>query len=519
MLAFLSKLPPGSVPAAGLQFVLIALLFPPVSPAAYSFTFWDWLTTVMQTPDTSSILRRWLSRFSVDQLNRVLGSLKAFLTINFQTGFPEPIQRTVQCLKCVWQAGNRILPLSAFYHSKLGVDLNLMTEAYLWNDQSRPWSFMRFAAWLLDPVVKSRFLSALVKVVMDENGFFVLQDHTVTFTVRRHHLLHDAFEQIAKIDKGHMYFKLPLKIKFEAEEAVDGGGVKAEFFQLIVQKLKQRKRGLFVEQGSYMWFSKSATDPSSLLAYRFIGSLFAMAIYQGLTLDFPFPPVLYRRMSHFDVGLSDLLQFDPALAQTLDNIVAYDGNVEEDMNLFFEFDGVPLCENGDRIPVTNKNRWKYCNAVAQYLLVTSVREQFNAFTEGFSHAAGDLIVDLFSPEELKLLMIGREELDFVALEKAARYEGYSSGAPTVQMFWQIVHQRLTTEERRDLLYFVTSSPRAPIRGLGAVPLLIARDGEASHLPTAHTCAAMLVLPDDPNEERLYQKLLVAIAYREGFGFK
>jgi hypothetical protein len=372
---------------------------------------------------------------------------------------------------------------------------------------------MRQCPWLLDADVKSRFVLANVKI--QTSG----RRAALFLKVRREHLMHDTFEIIASRQQPELAFQTPIKVEFLGEAAEDRGGVAREFFQLIVKDLLEPRRGLFVPQGSRIWFSKTATDAAALAAYRFTGLIFGMAIHNGNVLDFPFPNALYRRLKGLKVGLLDLRDFDPELAQTFENILAYEGDVEADMRLTFEFADTVLCEGGNRITVTNRNRQEYCDLVIQYLLVTSVQDQFAAFKAGFAHAAGAVVFDVFRPEELALLVAGREELDFAALEKVTSYEGYTADAATVRIFWRIVHQRLNFEEKRALLHFVTSCPRAPIKGLGAVPFIIARDGEPSHLPTAHTCVFMLVLPDDPNEESLYRKLQVAIAYHEGFAFK
>jgi hypothetical protein len=70
-----------------------------------------------------------------------------------------------------------------------------------------------------------------------------------------------------------------------------------------------------------------------------------------------------------------------------------------------------------------------------------------------------------------------------------------------------------------LLVLVTSCPRAPVGGFGAISLSIYRDEVPSHITKSHTCSAVLMLPDDPDEERLYRKLTIALENAEGFGFK
>jgi hypothetical protein len=508
--------PPFRTPAT-LRFVLISLLVPSVAAFPGSDIFWDAVITAVQKLRLYEILTQWLAAFTGEQLTRVLRSLKDLLTHNFKRGYTEPVQRTIASLECVWFAALRArnVVCEDFYHEPLCGFLDVAREAHLWNDTAGAWSFMRSCPWLFDTDVKARFIRANVKLLIER----ARRESLLVLRVRRDHLLHDTFEILSQMQGPELLFKMPLRLNFTGEGVIDGGGVKREFFQLIVKKLLKPRRGYFVSQGSYIWFAKTGTDSRSLKAYGFTGLIFGMAIHNGNVLDFPFPICLYKKIKGLKVGLADLRDFDPALAQTFDNILAYDGNVEVDMGLFFEYDDRSLCENGDKMPVTNGNRQEFCDLVAQYLLGKSVQQQFDAFKSGFMRAAGGIVLDLFRPEEMALLVFGRQELDFVALEKATKYEGWDRNAPTIRAFWRIVHRRLNPEEKRGLLYFVSSCPRAPIKGLGAIPFIIARDGEPSHLPTAHTCVYMLVLPDDPNDERLYRKLKVAIAHQEGFAFK
>jgi hypothetical protein len=337
--------------------------------------------------------------------------------------------------------------------------------------------------------------------------------------VERSTLLMDTFRAIAQLKNPDLELKKPLKLVFKGEPAVDEGGVQREFFQLIVDELFDLAKGFFLSQNTFYWFNSSARDPSSLQAFSLTGVVFGLAIYNGNLLNVKFPAVVYKKLRGLKIGFEDLKDFDESLFSSLTNILAYDGDVEADMCLTFEYGDVELCPNGANIPVTNVNRQEYCDRLAQYLLVDSVRLQFEGFKQGFLQAAGTIVLDLFRPEEIALLVAGREELDFVMLEKKTAYEGYSPDSPSVRAFWNIVHTRLNDEEKRKLLYFCTACPRAPIGGLGTLPFVIGRDGDPMHIPTSHTCFFMLVLPDDPDEERMYLKLKIAIDNAEGFAFK
>jgi ubiquitin-protein ligase E3 A len=125
---------------------------------------------------------------------------------------------------------------------------------------------------------------------------------------------------------------------------------------------------------------------------------------------------------------------------------------------------------------------------------------------------------MLRPEELELIICGIQNLDFKELEKAAKYDdGYEENSPSIKLFWEIIHS-LTEEERKKFLFFVTGCDRAPINGLGSLPITISRFGpDSDKLPCSHTCFNHLLLPDYQNKEKMRERLLIAINNSEGFG--
>lgn len=132
---------------------------------------------------------------------------------------------------------------------------------------------------------------------------------------------------------------------------------------------------------------------------------------------------------------------------------------------------------------------------------------------------GGAWLHLFRPEELELAICGSPELDFHALEAAAKYENYTRDSPVIVNFWKVVHE-MTEEQKRRFLSFCTGSDRVPINGLGSlrVPFIIARNGgDSDRLPTSHTCFNHLLLPAYSTLGKLRERLLTAIQNSEGFG--
>jgi len=114
--------------------------------------------------------------------------------------------------------------------------------------------------------------------------------------------------------------------------------------------------------------------------------------------------------------------------------------------------------------------------------------------------------------------MGSPHLDFTELQRVTRYEdGYTKDSQAIKYFWNAVHS-FNEEQKKQFLMFVTGSDRAPIKGLGDMIFIISRHGPDSEiLPSAHTCFNHLLLPDYDSEEKMKEKILLAIQNAHGFG--
>lgn len=170
-----------------------------------------------------------------------------------------------------------------------------------------------------------------------------------------------------------------------------------------------------------------------------------------------------------------------------------------------------LCSTPSRVQA-------YVHAYLRWVLVDSIAPQFEAFARGFHNVAGGPALDLFRAEELQLLVVGSQELDFHALERVAEYEApYSAAHATIKHFWEVVHE-LSAEQKRKFLKFSTGSDRAPIRGLGNMRFIVDRAGpDSDRLVSASTCFQFVHLPEYATKEKLEAKLKLSIEHCEGFG--
>lgn len=412
--------------------------------------------------------------------------------------------------------------------------INLESEVMQWRLGAE--SICRFP-FLMSAAVKSEVLhiearssmqkqmqsAALVSVFSGQQ-----QSPYLILAVRRELIVEDALANIVRHPPADL--KKPLKIIFADEEAIDAGGVTKEFFHLITQKLFDVKYGMFVvdEQTRTQWFDRNSVD--QLGEYQLIGILLGLAIYNGVIINVPFPPVLYRKLRGEKGTLADLDASFPTLARNLHQLLDYAGDDVEDVfgldfRLTSQYFGAlkhdDLVPNGANVAVTAANRQQYVDLYVDFLLNTSIARQFDAFKAGFELVVSGPALGLFRAEEIELLVCGNHDFQIGDLKKHTTYDGgYAADARVVKWFWEVV-AGWTEAKQRKMLTFVTGSDRVPIAGLSSMKFVIYRKGaDSESLCSAATCFNTLYLPDYSSKAKLARKLEQAIEMAGvGFGLK
>lgn len=346
--------------------------------------------------------------------------------------------------------------------------------------------------------------------------------------IRRSHLLEDS---LAVISQNEDQFKKKLIVEFVREEGVDIGGLRKEYFLLLCRRFFDPHLGLFIEDedSRQSWFDPSANDHQHVSMYYLLGVTLGLAIYNSVLLDVNFPPVLFKKLLGQPCGLSDLKDLHPRLTDGLQQLLTFEGDVENVFCRNFVLDetvrgivrSVPLCPNGEAVPVTNGNRKKFVHAYVQHILETSCSRSMFHVSRGFHQVAGGNALSLLAAEEIELLVRGSPEpLDIEDLKSVCTYDGFPNAKyeslvePVVANFWH-VFQHMGSTEQRALLAFVTGSDRVPATGTGDLRFRISVDcsAELDRLPIAHTCFSQIVLPRYETLQELEKKL--GLAVREG----
>lgn len=345
----------------------------------------------------------------------------------------------------------------------------------------------------------------------------------VILNVSRQNIVADTLMQLSQYDSSDL--KKPLRVKFHGEEAEDAGGVKKEFFMLLLREILDPKYGMFkqYEETRTIWFSEDSFEDEVM--YFLIGLLCGLAIYNFIIIYLPFPLALYKKLLLELVGLNDIKDMSPVIAKSMQSILDYNEsdfeevfalNFEVIRDAFGEQKTFELIPGGSKVPVTLKNKKQFVDLYVDYILNKSVESHFKAFHEGFHKVCGGKVLELFHSHELMSVVIGNENYDWEELEKNASYkEGYTKSDPTIVLFWQVFHE-LTFEEKKKFLLFLTGSDRIPLQGMKAIRITIQPMSDERFLPVAHTCFNLLDLPRYQTRERLKYKLLQAIQQTQGF---
>jgi hypothetical protein len=344
--------------------------------------------------------------------------------------------------------------------------------------------------------------------------------------VRRDNLIVDTLSQIPFIEENDL--KKELKVMFDEEDGVDAGGVRKEYYLLMMKELLNPSYGMFryFEESRLLWFSSDCLEQPS--EYEMIGVLVGVAIYNSIIVDLQMPTALYKKLKGDPVTLDDLKDLQPALAQGLQAMLEFDGDVAEVFGQTFELTyerygeqvNVELKEGGGDIIVDNNNREEYVAAYVAYQLEVSVAPQFEAFKRGFHKVAGGIAMNMFSSAELELLICGGKILDFNDLKKGATYQdGYTENSTAVGMFWDVVLE-FDENQKKSFLKFISGSDRCPIDGLSQLGLVISKNtDEDDRLPSAHTCFNHILLPEYSTLDIMKTRIIFAMEQTEGFGLR
>lgn len=168
--------------------------------------------------------------------------------------------------------------------------------------------------------------------------------------------------------------------------------------------------------------------------------------------------------------------------------------ITAESNDFGDIQIVDLVKNGRNIIVTDDNKHHYVQLIAQHRTTTAVRNQIDAFLEGFHELVPAELISIFDAQELELLISGLPDIDLDDLRVNTEYHNYKETEPIVQWFWETL-KSFSREEKALFLQFISGTSKVPLdgfatlQGMGGVQRFSIHRayGDTGKLPTAHTC--------------------------------
>ncbi|KAI9802496.1 MAG: hypothetical protein M1825_002881 [Sarcosagium campestre] len=446
----------------------------------------------------------------------------------------------------------QLLPTSDFYSSLLDY-ADLIADFEAWESRRGKFSFCQYP-FFLSIWAKIHILEFDARRQMEDRAreaFFdsimsrKIVSQFLVLRVRRDCLAEDSLRGVSEVvGTGQEEIKKGLRIEFVGEEGVDAGGLRKEWFLLLVRDVFDPNHGLFVydEDSNFCYFNPHCFETSD--QFFLVGVLLGLAIYNSTILDIPLPPFAFKKLlaaapsattpvisaSRLSTRstLEDLAEFRPVLAQGLQQLLDYDGDVEEtfcrdfvaEVDRYGQVERIPLCPGGDKRAVTNANRRDFVDLYVQYLLDISVSRQFEPFKRGFFTVCGGNALSLFRPEEIELLVRGSDEpLDIPSLRAVAKSENWGSHEEVLDWFWDFFG-RIKPEDQRKLVSFITGSDRIPAAGTTNLVIKISCMGDdCERFPVARTCFNTLCLWRYDSRQKLESKLWRAVQDSEGFGLR
>ncbi|KAG7282457.1 hypothetical protein CRUP_018174, partial [Coryphaenoides rupestris] len=330
------------------------------------------------------------------------------------------------------------------------------------------------------------------------------------------------------------------EVVFQDEEALDWGGPRREWFELICKTLFDTSNQLFTRfsDSNQGLVHPNADRPPHLRlkVYEFAGRVVGKCLYESalggaykqlvrarFTRSF-LAQVIGLRMNYKYFETDDQEFYKTKVCFILNNDVS-------EMDLVFAEEKyskagqlekvVELISGGAQIAVTNENKMHYLNLLAQYRLASQVRDEVEHFLKGLNELVPENLLAIFDENELELLMCGTGDINVQDFKAHAVIVGGSwhFREKVMKWFWAVVSS-FTQEELARLLQFTTGSSQLPPGGFNTLcpSFQIIAAPTHSTLPTAHTCFNQLCVPTYDSYEELHKMLKLAISEgSEGFG--
>lgn len=114
--------------------------------------------------------------------------------------------------------------------------------------------------------------------------------------IARDAILDDSLQKIVNLKpiSGHDPLKLPISIRFAGEPGIDEGGVRKEYFSLVIKELLSPAYAMFTYHEDVQLYYFNGQTLEMPIYFELIGNLMGIAVYNNTFIDLPFPRACYK---------------------------------------------------------------------------------------------------------------------------------------------------------------------------------------------------------------------------------
>ncbi len=355
--------------------------------------------------------------------------------------------------------------------------------------------------------------------------------------------------------------KLAFQVIFKNEFVQGLGGPYRQFFSDISKELNEylpllietqnniNKKGEFKD---LFTINPSYNGINALEQYEFLGVLMGICIRTGVHLTLDLCSLVWKQIVNEKINLEDILQYDEGLYNIIKTIYYYDPNSinkkkennsneisednnpinkeKEDIDEIFNYntilsDGTLKYFNQNSkekkelilSKSTVQERLKYISMLLYYRL-NEAETQINSIKQGLSKIIPLSILQLFTGNELSMLVCGKKEVDIDLLRQNTKLSNdFKEDSKEVRWLWEILNE-FSQEEKIKFIKFCWAQERLPTSNEEYVKNQIAftikynkNDKNKNGFPRADTCFFNLELPNYTSKNIMKKNLLVAIS--------
>jgi len=129
-----------------------------------------------------------------------------------------------------------------------------------------------------------------------------------------------------------------MRVVFKGEPGVDEGGVRKEFFQLLIKQLFNPDYAMFNFNEKTVKYYINGLSHEPNINFELIGILMGLAIYNNIILDVSFPQAIYKLLLFEEPDFDDLREWQPEIASGIEFILTYndpDTSLQEALGMTF----------------------------------------------------------------------------------------------------------------------------------------------------------------------------------------